>query len=83
MGIDFNNKARVNAASDMILMLHLISLRIVKGFEEYQHKIRGSNSTVNLRRPANIPLLQSRNIKNASVYFLFSWVLLHCYFTPA
>lgn len=47
--IVFNNSARADTAPDMTLMFHMTSLRIVKGFEEYQHKASGPNSMVNMK----------------------------------
>lgn len=53
MAIVFNNSTRANAASDMILKLHPTSSRIVKGFEEYKHKIKGAYSIANIEETSH------------------------------
>lgn len=67
----------------MILRLHMTPLSNVKGFEEFQHKIRRANSIVNTEE-TNQPIFASKwkHKECLSLYFLFSWGPLHCYFTP-
>lgn len=81
----FNNSTRSNAAG-LILVLHVIPLRNVKGYEEYQPKIREANSVLNIEDTGQLAFCLKvdtlKKKKCLSLYFLFSWIPLHCYFTP-
>lgn len=83
MAIVFNNSARANTAPDMTPMLHMTSLRIVKRFEEYQHKTRGPNSMVNIQETGQHIFAPKEKHKECLSQFPFLLGTAPSYFTPA
>ena len=69
--------------AEKVLRLYTDPLMSVKGFEEYQQKIREANLIENIEETKKSIFASKWKHKEClSLYVLFSWRPLHCEFNP-